>query len=58
MEQAIHTAATYPPTWGQNPHQTQAVSMPALFSEESTPRKKKYAKEAWPGKKPPQNLLV
>jgi len=57
MEQAVPSSAAYPSSWGEAP-QPQAVSMPALFSEDSTPRKKKYAKEAWPGKKPPQNLLV
>lgn len=36
-------------------------SGPAPFVPEDTqkePRKKKYAKEAWPGKKPTHNLLV
>ena len=39
-------------------HAPPAAKIPSLFSEDSYPRKKKYAKEAWPGKKPTQHLLV
>ena len=42
-------------TWG---HVHSSVGIPSLFSDSAEPRKKKYAKEAWPGKKPPQHLLV
>ena len=42
--------------WGHAVHS--AVPMPSLFSDDSEPRKKKYAKEAWPGKKPTHHLLV
>lgn len=41
--------------WG---HIQSSVGIPSLFSDSAEPRKKKYAKEAWPGKKPPQHLLV
>lgn len=35
-----------------------SVSAHALAAEDDEPKKKKYAKEAWPGKKPGQHLLV
>lgn len=35
-----------------------SMGIPSLFSDSAEPRKKKYAKEAWPGKKPAQHLLV
>jgi len=40
------------------PHQVPAaqVAMATFFSDQE-PRKKKYAKEAWPGKKPTHLLL-
>lgn len=46
------------PTMGQWDHAAADVSMPTLFSDEHLPKKKKYAKEAWPGKKPTPHLLV
>ena len=58
MEQRAHSSAAFPSSLWEQASQLQAVSLPSMFSEESIPRKKKYAKEAWPGKKTPQNLLV
>ena len=56
LPSSIHTTAMAAPApWEHTP---QDVNIPPLFSEEAQPRKKKYAKEAWPGKKPPQHLLV
>ena len=34
------------------------VGLDTSFEDPDEPRKKKYAKEAWPGKKPVQSLLV
>lgn len=45
----VPTAMTYEPS------QTD-IAMPSLFSSEE-PRRKTYAKESWPGKKP-SHLLV
>ena len=53
--QAPAAAATAAAAWG---HIQSSVGIPSLFSDSAEPRKKKYAKEAWPGKKPPQHLLV
>lgn len=49
----VHTSTH----WG-HVQSTAAVPMPSLFSDDAEPRKKKYAKEAWPGKKPTHHLLV
>jgi len=35
-----------------------AQSLEAQFEDPDEPRKKKYAKEAWPGKKPTASFLV
>lgn len=44
---------------GQNfPNPTPFVPPQVQTSDSMEPRKKKYAKEAWPGKKPIQTLLV
>jgi len=37
---------------------TSGVSLEAQFEDPDEPKKKKYAKEAWPGKKPTPSLLV
>lgn len=39
-------------------HVQSSMGIPSLFSDSMEPRKKKYAKEAWPGKKPTQHLLL
>ena len=44
-----------PAAWG---HIQSSMGIPSLFSDSAEPRKKKYAKEAWPGKKPSQHLLM
>ena len=38
-------------------HGNQDVAIATFFSD-SEPKKKKYAKEAWPGKKPTAHLLL
>ena len=35
-----------------------AANLEAQFEDPDEPKKKKYAKEAWPGKKPVPSLLV
>ena len=35
-----------------------AQNLEAQFEDPDEPRKKKYAKEAWPGKKPTASFLV
>jgi nuclear inhibitor of protein phosphatase 1 len=42
------------PVGSSNPSQGLEVQ----FEDPDEPRKKKYAKEAWPGKKPTASLLV
>lgn len=42
------------PVGNNNPNQGLEVQ----FEDPDEPRKKKYAKEAWPGKKPTASLLV
>lgn len=37
---------------------TNPQSLEAQFEDPDEPRKKKYAKEAWPGKKPTASFLV
>ena len=46
---------TYNPGGGLYGNQNIAV---ATFFSDSEPKKKKYAKEAWPGKKPTTHLLL
>ena len=41
-----------------NPNSAAAMHLEAQFEDPDEPKKKKYAKEAWPGKKPVPSLLV
>lgn len=47
-----------PPSLGPSAASAHAASVEAQFEDPDEPRKKKYAKEAWPGKKPTPSLLV
>ncbi|KAK6474151.1 protein phosphatase 1 [Huso huso] len=50
------TPASVPPTVALNPTPTPGAGFPSETLNE--PKKKKYAKEAWPGKKPTPSLLI
>ncbi|KAK6474590.1 protein phosphatase 1 [Huso huso] len=50
------TPASVPPTVALNPTPTPGAGFPSESLNE--PKKKKYAKEAWPGKKPTPSLLI